>query len=75
VNTQMNKIRSSEKGFMATHLINIGARIGLFEKLSEKKEVGFTIAINQGEIYEIETVKYEIKFELLWLVEDPQVCK
>jgi hypothetical protein len=37
--------------------------------------VGFTIAINQGEIYEIETVKYEIKFGFLWLVEDPQVCK
>ena len=74
MNTQMNKIRSSEKRFMAIQ-INIGARKGLFEKLSEKKEVGFTIAINQGEIYEIETVKYEIKFELLWLVEDPQVCK
>ncbi len=35
VKTQMNKIRCFEKGFMATHLINIGAKIGVFEKLNE----------------------------------------
>jgi SAM-dependent methyltransferase len=41
--TQMAKIRSFEKGFMATHLINIGAKVGVFEKLNEKKEEGLTV--------------------------------
>jgi hypothetical protein len=38
--TQMVKIRNFEKGFMATHLINIGNKVGVFEKLNEKKEEG-----------------------------------
>lgn len=42
--TQMKKIRDFEKGFMATHLINIGAKLGVFEKLNEKKEEGLTAA-------------------------------
>jgi ubiquinone/menaquinone biosynthesis C-methylase UbiE len=42
--TQMAKIRGFERGFMATHLINIGHRVGVFEKLNEKKEEGSTIA-------------------------------
>jgi ubiquinone/menaquinone biosynthesis C-methylase UbiE len=42
--TQMVKIRNFEKGFMATHLINIGGKIGVFEKLNEKKEEGLTVA-------------------------------
>jgi ubiquinone/menaquinone biosynthesis C-methylase UbiE len=42
--TQMAKIRNFERGFMATHLINIGNKIGVFEKLNEKKEEGFTVA-------------------------------
>ncbi len=42
--TQMAKIRSFERGFMATHLINIGDRVGVFEKLNEKKEEGLTVA-------------------------------
>lgn len=29
--TQMAKIRSFERGFMATHLINIGHKVGVFE--------------------------------------------
>ncbi len=41
--TQMAKVRSFEKGFMATHLINIGAELGLFEALNEKKE-GMTVS-------------------------------
>ena len=42
--SQMKKIRDFEKGFMATHLINIGAKLGVFEKLNEKKEEGLTAA-------------------------------
>lgn len=42
--TQMAKIRNFEKGFMATHLINLGARLGIFEALNEKKE-GLTVAV------------------------------
>ena len=40
--SQMAKIRGFEKGFMATHLINIGAKLGLFEALNEVKE-GVTV--------------------------------
>ena len=40
--TQMAKIRNFEKGFMATHLINIGAKAGIFEALNENKD-GLTI--------------------------------
>jgi SAM-dependent methyltransferase len=40
--TQMMKIRSFEKGFMATHLINLGNRIGVFENLHANSE-GLTI--------------------------------
>ena len=39
---QMAKIRNFEKGFIATHLINIGAKLGLFDALNEAKE-GMTI--------------------------------
>ena len=42
--TQMAKIRNFEKGFMATHLISIGDKIGIFDKLNEKKEEGLTLA-------------------------------
>ncbi len=42
--TQMAKIRRFERGFMATHLINIGHKVGVFEKLNEKKEEGSTVA-------------------------------
>ena len=42
--TQMVKIRNFERGFMATHLINIGNKVGVFEKLNEKKEEGLTVA-------------------------------
>jgi SAM-dependent methyltransferase len=35
---QMAKIRNFEKGFMATHLINLGAKLGIFESLNENKE-------------------------------------
>jgi ubiquinone/menaquinone biosynthesis C-methylase UbiE len=42
--TQMAKIRNFERGFMATHLINIGNKVGVFEKLNEKKEEGTTVA-------------------------------
>jgi ubiquinone/menaquinone biosynthesis C-methylase UbiE len=41
--TQMAKIRNLERGFMATHLINIGNKVGVFEKLNEKKEEGATV--------------------------------
>ena len=44
VKTQMAKVRNFEKGFMATHLINIGNKVGVFEKLNEKKEEGVTVA-------------------------------
>lgn len=40
--SQMAKIRNFEKGFFATHLINIGAKLGLFDALNEAKE-GITI--------------------------------
>jgi len=39
---QMAKIRNFEKGFFATHLINMGAKLGLFDALNETKE-GMTI--------------------------------
>jgi len=42
--TQMKKIRNFERGFMATHLINIGDKVGVFEKLNEKKEQWLTVA-------------------------------
>ena len=42
--TQMKKIRNFERGFMATHLINIGNKIGVFEKLNKKKEEGLLVA-------------------------------
>jgi ubiquinone/menaquinone biosynthesis C-methylase UbiE len=42
--TQMAKIRNFERGFMATYLINIGDKVGVFEKLNEKKEEGLTVA-------------------------------
>jgi len=38
------KIRTFERGFMATHLINIGSKLGVFEKLNEKKEEGLNVA-------------------------------
>ena len=41
--SQMAKIRSFEKGFIASHLINIGAKIGVFLSLNEEKE-GITIS-------------------------------
>jgi SAM-dependent methyltransferase len=40
--TQMAKIRNFEKGFMATHLINLGAKLGIFETLNENKK-GLTV--------------------------------
>lgn len=40
--TQMAKIRSFEKGFMATHLINLGAKAGIFKAFNENKE-GMTV--------------------------------
>ena len=42
VRSQWAKIRNFEKGFYATHLINIGAKLGIFEALYEAKE-GMTI--------------------------------
>lgn len=35
---QMAKIRNFEKGFIASHLINIGAKLGVFQALNEEKE-------------------------------------
>lgn len=34
---QMEKVRGFEKGFIATHLINIGSKLGLFEALNDAK--------------------------------------
>ena len=42
--TQMAKIRNFEKGFMATHLLNLGARLGVFEALHEDKN-GITVPV------------------------------
>ena len=69
----MNKIRGLEKGFMATHLINIGAKIGSIRKTDEKREEGFIIAINRGEVREIEIVKYDTKYRLRYTVEGSKV--
>ena len=44
VKTQMLKIRNFEKGYMATLLINLGTKLGIFEALNENKE-GFTVPI------------------------------
>jgi ubiquinone/menaquinone biosynthesis C-methylase UbiE len=41
--SQMKKIRNFERGFMATHLLNIGNKIGVFEKLNEQKEEGLSV--------------------------------
>lgn len=38
VRSQWAKIRSFEKGFFATHLINFGAKLGIFEALYEAKK-------------------------------------
>jgi hypothetical protein len=35
--TQMARIRIFERGFIATHLVNIGAKVGIFEVLNEEK--------------------------------------
>jgi len=35
---QMAKIRNFEKGFIASHLINIGKKIEVFQALNEEKE-------------------------------------
>ncbi len=35
--TQMTRIRTFERGFIATHLVNIGAKVGIFEVLNEEK--------------------------------------
>ena len=42
--TQMSKIRNFEKGFMATHLVNLGAKLGIFAALNENKD-GLTLPI------------------------------
>jgi hypothetical protein len=44
-------------------------RLGVFEKLNEKREEGFIIAINRGGVREIEIVKYDIKYRLRYTVE------
>jgi ubiquinone/menaquinone biosynthesis C-methylase UbiE len=36
--TQLAKVRNYEKGFVALNLINIGAKLGVFEALNESKE-------------------------------------
>jgi ubiquinone/menaquinone biosynthesis C-methylase UbiE len=41
---QMEKVREFEKGFMATHLINLGAKLGIFEALNENKD-GLTVPV------------------------------
>jgi ubiquinone/menaquinone biosynthesis C-methylase UbiE len=41
---QMAKVREFEKGFMATHLINLGAKLGIFEALNENKQ-GLTVPV------------------------------
>jgi len=41
---QMAKVREFEKGFMATHLINLGAKLGIFEALNENKD-GLTVPV------------------------------
>jgi len=40
---QMAKIRNFEKGFIATHFINLGAKLGFFESLNKNKE-GLTVS-------------------------------
>ena len=41
--TQMAKIRTFEKGFIAIHTINMGAELDIFTALSENKE-GLTVS-------------------------------
>ncbi len=45
---QMAKIRNFEKGFMATHLVNLGAKLGIFEALNENKPEYYTIPQDQS---------------------------
>lgn len=42
--SQMAKVREFEKGFMATHLINLGAKLGIFQALNENKS-GLTVPV------------------------------
>ena len=42
--TQMAKIRKFEKGFIAIYLINIGSKVGVFEKLNQYKEEGLSVS-------------------------------
>jgi len=41
---QMAKIRNFERGFMATHLVNLGAKLGVFEALHEDRD-GLTVPV------------------------------
>ena len=36
--SQLSKIRDFERGFFATHLINLGAKLGIFDALFEEKD-------------------------------------
>ena len=42
--TQMAKIRNFERGFMATHLVNLGAKLGVFQALHEDRD-GLTVPV------------------------------
>lgn len=44
VKIQMEKIRGYEKGYFATILINLGAKLGIFEALNESKD-GLTVPV------------------------------
>lgn len=41
---QMAKIRNFERGFMATHLVNLGAKLGVFQALHEDRD-GLTVPV------------------------------
>lgn len=43
IDTQAEKIRNYNSGFMATHLIHIGGKLGIFEAIHEAKD-GITVS-------------------------------
>ena len=44
IRTQTEKLNQFRKGFIATHLIDIGRELGIFEVLKDAKKQGLTVS-------------------------------
>jgi len=45
--TQMARIRTFERRFIATHLINIGTKVAIFEVLNKEKDLASKLSLWQ----------------------------